>query len=90
MKLPGPDHPISIVPNRNRVRVTLAGKLIADTRRALTLSEAHYKPVQYIPREDADMAALKPTAQHSASMVRRIIKRPPSKKSQAKRCGSNL
>jgi uncharacterized protein (DUF427 family) len=61
MKLPGPDHPITIVPNKQRVRVTFGGKVIADTTGALTLTEASYPPVQYIPRADADMNALKRT-----------------------------
>jgi uncharacterized protein (DUF427 family) len=61
MKLPGPDHPIAIVPNKNRVRVIFDGKVIADTTNALTLTEASYKPVQYIPRGDVDMAQLVPT-----------------------------
>jgi uncharacterized protein (DUF427 family) len=55
VKQPGPDHPISITPNRKRVRVTFAGRVVADTTRALTLQETTYKPVHYIPREDADM-----------------------------------
>ena len=55
MKLPGPDHPITITANGNRVRVIFAGQVIADTTRALTLAEAGYPPVQYIPRADADM-----------------------------------
>lgn len=58
MKLPGPDHPITITPNPKRVRVTLGGTVIAETTRALTLQEASYKPVQYIPRADAEMALL--------------------------------
>jgi uncharacterized protein (DUF427 family) len=58
MKQPGPDHPITIAPNGKRVRVTFAGKVIADTRRALTLKETNYPPVHYIPRADADMSAL--------------------------------
>ena len=58
MQLPGPDHPISIDNNPSRVVVTLGGKAIADTRSALTLREAAYPPVQYIPRRDVDMAAL--------------------------------
>ena len=61
IRIPGPDHPISIAPNPNRVVVTLAGKVIADTRRALTLREANYPAVQYVPREDVDMAALSRT-----------------------------
>ena len=55
MKLPGPDHPIAISANPKRVQVRFAGKVVADTTRALTLTETTYKPVHYIPREDADM-----------------------------------
>jgi uncharacterized protein (DUF427 family) len=58
MKIPGPDHPISIDANPSRVVVTVGGKVIADTRGALTLREASYPAVQYIPRRDVDMAAL--------------------------------
>jgi uncharacterized protein (DUF427 family) len=58
MKLPGPDHPITITPNPKRVRVTLGGQVIAETSHALILQEASYKPVQYIPRADAEMALL--------------------------------
>jgi uncharacterized protein (DUF427 family) len=57
-KIPGPDHPISIAANPSRVVVTVGGKVIADTRAALTLREASYPAVQYIPRRDVDMAAL--------------------------------
>ena len=55
MKLPGPDHPITITPSKERVRVTFNGNVVADTKRALVLQEASYKPVFYIPREDAKM-----------------------------------
>ena len=58
MKIPGPDHPITITPNPKRVRVSAGGVTIADTSHALTLKEASYPAVQYIPREDADMAVL--------------------------------
>jgi uncharacterized protein (DUF427 family) len=58
MKIPGPDHPISIEANPSRVMVTVGGKVIADTRAALTLREASYPAVQYLPRRDVDMAAL--------------------------------
>ncbi|CAO3424139.1 DUF427 domain-containing protein [Azospirillum endophyticum] len=58
IKIPGPDHPITIEPAHGRVVVTLGGRVIADTRAALTLREANYPPVQYIPRQDVDMAAL--------------------------------
>jgi uncharacterized protein (DUF427 family) len=58
VKIPGPDHPISIEANPSRVVVRVGEKVIADTREALTLREAGHPPVQYIPRRDVDMAAL--------------------------------
>ena len=58
VKIPGPDHPITIARNPGRVVVTLAGHIIADSRNALTLQEAAYPPVQYIPRADIDMSQL--------------------------------
>jgi uncharacterized protein (DUF427 family) len=58
MKLPGPDHTISIEKSRSRVVVTVGGQVIADTHDALTLLEASYPAVQYVPRRDVNMAAL--------------------------------
>jgi uncharacterized protein (DUF427 family) len=58
VKIPGPDHPITIERNPVRIVVSLAGRVVADTREALTLREAHYPAVQYIPRKDVDMALL--------------------------------
>jgi uncharacterized protein (DUF427 family) len=58
MKIPGPDHPIAITPNPKRVRVTAGGVVIADSTHALTLKEASYPAVQYLPRADANMALL--------------------------------
>jgi len=58
MKIPGPDHPISIEANTSRVVVTVGGRVVADTSNALTLREASYPAVQYIPHRDVDMAAL--------------------------------
>jgi len=59
--VPGPDHPITIERNPARVVVTVAGRVIADTHGALTLREASYPAVQYIPREDVDMSLLQRT-----------------------------
>jgi uncharacterized protein (DUF427 family) len=59
--VPGPKHPISIERNPARIVVSVAGRVIADTRSALTLREAEYPPVQYIPREDVDLSQLKRT-----------------------------
>jgi uncharacterized protein (DUF427 family) len=61
MKLPGPDHPITITPNPRRVRVTAGDLVIAETSKALTLKEAKYPAVQYVPREDANMSLLERT-----------------------------
>ncbi|HEV7711035.1 MAG TPA: DUF427 domain-containing protein [Asanoa sp.] len=58
---PGPNHPITITSNHNRVVVTVAGKVVADTRNALTLQEASYPPVQYVPLSDVDASALQRT-----------------------------
>lgn len=58
VKIPGPDHPIVIAPNPGRVVVRLGDIVVADSRHALTLREASYPAVQYIPRADADMALL--------------------------------
>ena len=58
IKQPGPDHPIDMAHNPRRVVVTVAGRVVADTRRALTLKEANYPAVQYIPRDDVDMSLL--------------------------------
>jgi uncharacterized protein (DUF427 family) len=62
MKIPGPDHPISISPARTRIIVTVAGRPIADTLSALTLQEAAYPPAYYIPRSDVDMSRLQRTS----------------------------
>ena len=64
VKIPGPDHPITIERNPNRVVVTLGGTVLTDTRNALTLCEAKYPAVQYIPRTDVDMVRLSRT-EHS-------------------------
>ena len=61
MKIPGPDHPIAIAPTKGRVVVKAGGRVLADSRAALSLREASYPPVQYIPRTDADMSLLRPS-----------------------------
>jgi uncharacterized protein (DUF427 family) len=61
IKEPGPDHPITIEANHDRVVVAVAGRVLADTRDALTLHEAGHRPVQYIPLSDVDVSLLEPT-----------------------------
>jgi uncharacterized protein (DUF427 family) len=58
VKVPGPDHPITIEGSPARITVSVAGRVIADTRDALILREAAYPPVHYIPRQDVDMTLL--------------------------------
>ena len=61
MRLPGPDHPITISANPRRIRVTAGDTVIAETSHALSLKEASYPAVQYVPRADAKMELLKRT-----------------------------
>jgi uncharacterized protein (DUF427 family) len=64
MQVPGPDHPISVERNPARIVVSVGGRVIADSREALTLREATLPAVQYIPRKDVDMSQLQRT-QHA-------------------------
>jgi uncharacterized protein (DUF427 family) len=57
-KIPGPDHPITISPSRNRVRVRLGGVVIAETTDALALKESTYPVVHYVPRNAVQMDRL--------------------------------
>ena len=61
IKVPGPQHPITIEAHRGRIVVTAAGRVVADSVRALTLREASYPPVHYVPRDDVDMSMLQRT-----------------------------
>ena len=56
MKIPGPDHPITVTANPKRLQVVYNGHVIVDSERALTLQESTYPAVIYFPREDAEMA----------------------------------
>jgi len=58
IRIPGPDHPITIEPTPGRVVVRLGDRIIADTDEALTLREASYPAVHYIPRKHVDLASL--------------------------------
>jgi uncharacterized protein (DUF427 family) len=58
IKIPGPDHPITISPAAGTVRVTVAGRIVAESTRALRLEEKGYLPVYYLPGNDADRSLL--------------------------------
>ncbi|WP_103383037.1 DUF427 domain-containing protein [Pseudonocardia dioxanivorans] len=58
VKIPGPDHPITIAPADRRVVVRAGGHVVASTTRALALQEADYPVVYYVPLADVDPAVL--------------------------------
>ena len=58
IRIPGPDHPITVEPSAVRVKISAGGQVIADTTEALVLREANYPAVLYIPRKDANLALL--------------------------------
>jgi uncharacterized protein (DUF427 family) len=65
IKVPGLHHPITIEPTAGQVTVRQGGQVIVDTRRALTLREASYPPVQYVPLADVDPEVLEPSSHTS-------------------------
>jgi uncharacterized protein (DUF427 family) len=62
VKIPGPDHPITIGRSASHIVVKAGGRVIADTTEALALREASYPEVLYVPRKDVDMALLERTS----------------------------
>jgi uncharacterized protein (DUF427 family) len=62
IKVPGPDHPITIEAEPERVVVRVGGKVVAETFAALVLQESTYPPVRYIPLADVDRSVLTPSA----------------------------
>lgn len=58
-KIPGRDHPITVEPAGQRVIVRVGDRVVADTIAALTLREAGYPPVRYIPINDVDQTLLR-------------------------------
>jgi uncharacterized protein (DUF427 family) len=58
MKIPGPDHPITVERSDDRVIVRAGGSTLADSTATLVLREANYPPVRYIPLTDVDETLL--------------------------------
>jgi uncharacterized protein (DUF427 family) len=61
IKIPGPDHPITITSSGDHVVVRSGETTIADSRSTLVLREADYPPVRYIPIADVDRSQLAPS-----------------------------
>lgn len=59
--IPGLRPRITVDPTPSRVTVSLGGRVIADTKSALTMREAGFPPVQYIPLEDVAPDVLEPS-----------------------------
>jgi uncharacterized protein (DUF427 family) len=59
IKVPDANHPISIDAGTVRVVARVGDTVIADTSSALTLREAAYPPVHYIPLDDVVPGALR-------------------------------
>ncbi|GAA4736988.1 DUF427 domain-containing protein [Nocardioides endophyticus] len=59
--IPDAHHPITVTPNDDRVVVMLGERTVADTTSALTLQEASYPAVQYVPLSDVDPTLLERT-----------------------------
>ncbi|WNG87384.1 DUF427 domain-containing protein [Mycobacterium sp. ITM-2016-00317] len=58
---PSAAHPITVEPTGRHVVVRLNGELVAETDAALTLQEASYPAVQYIPMADVPAERLRPS-----------------------------
>jgi uncharacterized protein (DUF427 family) len=65
VKIPGPEHPITITPEPRRVRVLVGGVAVADSRNTLRLREARYPPVYYVPRADLQFESFVPSTRTS-------------------------
>jgi uncharacterized protein (DUF427 family) len=61
VKIPDATHPITVRPTGAHVTVRVGGVTVATSDRALTLTEAAYPVVQYIPIEDVDQGMVHPT-----------------------------
>jgi len=62
VKIPDATHPITVSPTGAHVTVRVGGVTVAESDRALSLAEASYPVVQYIPLADVDQELLRPAA----------------------------
>jgi uncharacterized protein (DUF427 family) len=61
IKIPGPDHPITVTPSTDHVVVRAGDRVIADTTKSLKLQESTYPAVHYVPIADVDESLLRRT-----------------------------
>jgi len=56
IKIPGQKHPITISAAEGKVRVTAAGRIVAESAHAFRLEEKGYPAIYYLPRSDQVMS----------------------------------
>ena len=61
VKIPGPDHPITVRPADGRVVARSGDEVVAETDAALALQEASYPEVLYVPLADVRPEVLRPS-----------------------------
>lgn len=61
VKIPDATHPITVRPTGSRVTVRVGDVTVAESDSALSLAEASYPVVQYIPLSDVDQSLLERT-----------------------------
>jgi uncharacterized protein (DUF427 family) len=69
---PSPSDRVRQLANQAHIVVRASAQVIADTTSALTMREAAYPPVHYIPLTDLDQTMLRrstPTASRSSSAI---------------------
>ncbi|HEV2335008.1 MAG TPA: DUF427 domain-containing protein [Stellaceae bacterium] len=60
-----PEHRVDLVPETRRVRVTVAGTVIADSMAALRVEETGHEPVHYVPEKDVRLDLMQASEHHS-------------------------
>jgi uncharacterized protein (DUF427 family) len=65
VKIPDATHPITVKPTGSHVTVRVGGVTVAESDNALSLAEASYPVVQYIPLADVDRNLLSRTDSHT-------------------------
>jgi uncharacterized protein (DUF427 family) len=60
-KIPDASHPITITPTNGTVKVVAGETVVAESTASLTLQEASYEPVLYIPLADVDASVITKT-----------------------------